>query len=343
MSALQTFTKDNYGRQVPLIHSMIQTSDLLGALEHEVQNKVTGLEEIKPVTAERQSLHTKIVKDPDTDNTKDPHEYKMKETKYRKWKEKQTKEALLKDVIFAALPGEYQDLMKSDLKIAQHQFASLTDILKFIDKSFGTTTAVDRRREKKNVLPSLPLPTSDQTGEDMLRTINATLHQYKEKHLAKMKKAEQEIHLADIILDAVDNTPEIKSKFYAHDEYGEKYEEICSTLACVYKNIQMTSVKSVSSANSIIRQSIGRSTTRDRSNSRSTSRSRSNLKSGKSESPRRANSPKKYCDYHQTECNHSTEQCYKFKAMVIKNRTTVSHWLDDRKTSYSAQADYDNE
>lgn len=197
---------------------MIQSADLLGALEHEVQNKITGLEDIKPVTAERQLLHTKVVKDPDTDNTKDPNEYKMKETKFRKWKDKQAKESSLKDVIFAALSSEYQDLMKSDLKIAQHQFASLTNILEFIDKSFGTTTAVVRRREKKDVLPSLPLPTSDQTGEDMLRKINATLNQYKEKHLAKMKKVEQEIYLADIILDAVDNTPEIKSKFYAHDE-----------------------------------------------------------------------------------------------------------------------------
>jgi len=180
----------------------------------------------------------------------------------------------------------------------------------------------------------------------MIRKINATLNQFKQKHLANMKKPEQEIILTEIILNAVDNTPQIKSKFYTHEQYGEKYAEICSTLTSVYNNIEMTDMPLMASASAASNNTRGRSTSKERnsrSTSRSTSRSRSNLKSGRKESPRRTSSPKKYCDYHQTDCNHSTEQCYKFKAMVMKYKTTVSEWIDDRKTSYSAEADYDNE
>ena len=63
--------------------------------------------------------------------------------------EKETIESSLKDIIFAAIPTEYQGLMKSELNIKQHSFASLSHMLKFIEKSFGSTTSVDRRREKK--------------------------------------------------------------------------------------------------------------------------------------------------------------------------------------------------
>jgi len=149
MTTLEVFTKDNYGKQVPLIHSMIQTEHLLGALEHEFQNKVTGLEDTKQVTSEKQLLHTKIVKDPDTENITDAIEYRLKETKFKKWREKQLKEASLKDVIFAALPSDYQDLMKNDLKIVQHQFASLTNMLKFIDKSLEQQQLLSEEKNKK--------------------------------------------------------------------------------------------------------------------------------------------------------------------------------------------------
>jgi hypothetical protein len=144
------FNKDNYGKQVPLIYSMIQKDHLLGALEHDYQNKVTGREDTKTMTAEVQALHTKAVNDPDTETIADVSTYKMKEIKFQKWRDKQLKESVLKDVIFAALPSEYQDLMKNDLKITQHQFASLTRMLKFIEKSFGTTTTVVRRKEHKD-------------------------------------------------------------------------------------------------------------------------------------------------------------------------------------------------
>jgi hypothetical protein len=75
MTTFKTFTKDNYGTQVPLLHSMIIAEDLLGALDHELQDKVTGVANAKPLTVERQLLHTKIVKDPDTENITDPNEY----------------------------------------------------------------------------------------------------------------------------------------------------------------------------------------------------------------------------------------------------------------------------
>ena len=71
----------------------------------------------------------------------------------------------------------------------------------------------------------------------MVRKINATLNRYKEKHLASKAKAEQDTFLGEILLDAVDNTPQTKTKFYNHDNYGETYTEICTTITSVYKNI----------------------------------------------------------------------------------------------------------
>jgi len=112
MTTFKTFTKDN-----------IIAEDLLGALDHELQDKVTGVANAKPLTVERQVLHTKIVKDPDIENITDANEYKMKEIKYQKWKKKQSNESSLKDIIFAAIPTEYQDLIKSELNIKQHSFA----------------------------------------------------------------------------------------------------------------------------------------------------------------------------------------------------------------------------
>ena len=342
MTTLHMFTKDNYGKQVPLIYSMFQNERLLGALEHEFQNKVTGKEDTRNVTAEKQLLHTKVVKDPDTENITDANEYKLKNIKFEKWTEKQRKESSLKDVIFAVLPNEYQDLMKKDLKIAQHQFASLTNMLKFIDKSFGTTTIIVRRKEQREVLPSLPLPKINETGDDMLRNINATLNRFKEKHLEKMNKAEQEIYLTEIILNAVDNTPQLKSKFYAHDQYGEQYGEICTTLTSVYQNIEMTDTSDMppmASASAASNDTRGRS--KDRLRSKSPTRTQSNLKSGRGYSPQRSNSPKKYCEYHATDCNHSTENCYAFKKLVNKFSNVVKQWTSDKKSSFSAESDYD--
>ena len=156
-----------------------------------------------------------------------------------------------------------------------------------------------------------------------------------------MNKPEQEIILTEIILNAVDNTPQIKSKFYTHEQYGEKYAEICSTLTSVYNNIEMTDMPLMASASAASNNTRGRS--RDRSRSKSPMKTQSNLKSGRPYSPQRSNSPKKYCEYHATDCNHSTEDCYAFKKLVKKFSNVVTQWTSGKKSAFSAESDYDNE
>ena len=340
MTTLEILNKDNYGRQVLLIYSMINKADILGALDHDTQNKVTGLMDAKNVTHAKEKLHTNIVKDPDSENITDLNEYKIKEIKYGKYKRKQEKEASLKDTIFAALSNDYQDLLKKELNVTQHQFAKLSDVLKFLEKSFGTTTTVTRRKEQKTILPVLPLPQQGETGEDMIRKIHTILNRFKEKHLADMTKPEVEVHLGEILLDAIDNTPHIKALFYKHVDYGEDYQSICKAVQGVYNNIEMTNIPMEATASAASRDTRGR--TRDRSRSKSPIRSQSNLKSGKSYSPQRSNSPKKYCEFHGSECNHSTDDCYAFKKLVMKFSSVVTQWTNGKKASFASESDYDD-
>lgn len=346
ITTLAVFTKDNYPNQLTLLCSEIERLDILGAIDADYQHNINGLTEAIGIRTERVSLHTRVHKDPDSENINDINTYKIMDIKRNKYKERMLKEATLKLQIFQALTLAHQGNLFLEFNVSKHHYLTLTQMFKFLATTFGITTQIERRKQQKEVLPTLPIPQEQENGTDMIIKINAILNQFKQKHLLSKTKKEQDNYLHDIVLDAVDNTPQIKKNFYAHVNYGESYQEVCNTLVECYKNIEMSDeIKSASAASRTNNdRSRSKSRERGRNNSRSTSRERSNYKTGKANSPRRSASPdSRHCDFH-GDCNHTTDMCFEFKKIVIKNKKIVDKWISERvKTSYAADSNYDDD
>ena len=350
MIALKPFNKENYGSQINLIFSEIKRLNILGALEPEYQNKVTTKEDAIGVTKEREKKHRNVVKDPDDEVLK-YEEYKLQSEKYKKYVERINNEDNIKTIIFMAIPEEHQNSLKRELEIQMHHSASITQILKFLEKTFGIATEIERRINQKKTLTTLPLPKTGETGKDMLVKINDDLSKFRTIYLHDKSKHDADIYLKEIILDAVDATPEIKKLFYQCDEYGEDYQSVCRTLDKIYKNIEMTiSRNDENKANSFRSRSPERGkTNRNSSRSKSPQRGRSSWNS-RSSSPVRPRSPyesrrkqtESYCKYHKTR-DHNTTECNSFRKLIIQEIQIVRQWTDDEPRASLAEKDYDTD
>ena len=356
MLTLKTFNKENYGLQKNLIFSEIKRLNILGALEPEYQNKVTTKIDAIGLTKEREKKHRNVVKDPD-DEELNYEQYKLQNEKYRRYLERINNEENIKTIIFMAIPEEHQNNLKRELEIQMHHAASITQILKFLEKTFGIVTQIERRINQKKTLTTLPLPNTGETGKDMLIKINDELSKFRTIYLSDKSKNDADIHLKEIILDAVDATPEIKKLFYQCDEYGEDYQSVCRTLSKIYTNIEMTTSRNdekqnsrndENSANYFRSRSPERiKTNRNSSRSKSPQRGRSNWNSI---SPARPRSPygkerkqtESYCKYHKTR-DHNTSECNSFRKLVIQESPTVRQWIDDEPRANLAEKDYDIE